>query len=420
MKEKFLFKLYLIFVPLLFVFGNYLMQYTFLGIPINEFLLILLFIFNIKYIIKSNYYKTLKYLISSWLVVSLLLLLIGFLSYGIVAGRDATGQLDILLLLILICYPYKPLTISNYEKIIFIILFLKIFDRFILKTFFNLSFGEFGLSVFGGTIGINIIIISAFSLGIIKYNASGKYKLLLLGSLLLVISAQNRYLYISLMIIVVYFLLIKVLLFKKVILSLIVFSLILSLVSGKVSLGSGNSAFKYGGIPTITSIIEHLNTSFGEESEIYSGSSDGLSLRTAWWSEIIYKAANSETILLFGQGFGIPLTSGYDYKIIREPHNSYLSVFARGGIFYFLIWLYIMISIFKTLQKSIKRVGTSQNETTISLIGVTILISTLTMAIVQPAFELPPVATGTYFFIGIALNYINYENNIRKKSLFKI
>ena len=408
-----LFKIFLFFLPILIVSGNFIMQFTLLGIPVNELLIILLFCFNINHVISSNNYKNIKHSIVLWFTISVILIFTGLFTYGIVAGRDGTGQIDILLLLVLISLPYKLISFAKFEKIILTILIFKLIDRFILGSLFGFTFGEFGLPIFGGTIGINIAITSAFILGLIKFDINYKYKLLFFGALLLIVSTQNRYMYIGITMIVFYLLYLRLIKFKKLLVYSIILSVFLSFLSNLGSVGSGLIGFKYGGIPSPTSVVEHLMTSFGVESDNYSGSSDGFLIRSLWWADIINKSVDDSSIAFFGQGFGIPLTNHNDYKIIREPHNSYLSVFARGGIFYFLIWLSILSQILKKLHKSVRNIHSTQHQIITSLVAISILISTLIMAIVQPAFELPPVATGTYFFIGIALNYMKYENSYR-------
>ena len=410
---KQLLKLYLFFIPILIVTGNFIMQFTLLGIPVNELLILLLFFFNINHVISSKNYKKTKILIILWFTFSVILIFKGLYTYGIIAGRDGTGQIDILLLLVLISLPYKAISFVKFEKIIFKILVLKLLDSFILGPLFGFTFGDFDLPVFGGTIGVNIAISCAFILGLIKFNTKLRYKLLFLGALLLIISTQNRYMYIGIIIIIFYLLNLRVIKFNKLLINSFIFTILLLFLSNLGSVGSGFRSFKYGGIPSPFSIFEHLSTSFGIQSDNYKGSSDGFLIRSLWWADIINKSVENTSIFFFGQGFGLPLTNNIDYKIIREPHNSYMSVFARGGIFYLLIWLFIMSKIFRKLLKSVKNIHSNQHQSLISLVAISTLISTLIMAMVQPAFELPPVASGTYFFVGLALNYIRFENNYR-------
>ena len=64
--------------------------------------------------------------------------------------------------------------------------------------------------------------------------------------------------------------------------------------------------------------------------------SSGASQRFEWWSHIIDRGTANWTNFVFGIGYGEPLMQGISKGgvIIREPHNSWVSVFGRAGIVY--------------------------------------------------------------------------------------
>lgn len=59
----------------------------------------------------------------------------------------------------------------------------------------------------------------------------------------------------------------------------------------------------------------------------------GVGLRLGWWAEIQSDLARSPCHWFLGLGYGAPLTSfrGLHDDIVREPHNSYVSIYGRLG-----------------------------------------------------------------------------------------
>lgn len=392
-------------------FGTFIMKTTFLGLPLNELIILLLFLYSLPNILNKLSFNSDMIIILVWFAISAILILIGIKNYGIVAGRDGTGQIDILILLVLLSFPFKLITYESYQKFIIITLCLKIFDK-LLPLFFGSTIELIG---FGGTIGANIVVISSFVLGIIKLREKKIRSsfLLIIGSIFLTLLIQSRFLYISLIFLIFYFLFTGVLKFKKTLIYLCLLVFFINFSSSFLSSFSLVKASKFKLIPDSSLIVEHITTSFGKESNVFIGAADGYKIRFKWWRKIIEKANDDFIIMMSGQGFGVPLTDSMHLKIIREPHNSFFSVFGRGGIFYLIIWLFILYRIHKTLNFNLK--SKTKQIFNVNLIAISVFYSTLIMGLVEPAFELPPVAVGCYFFIGLAFNFKNDEINSRKK-----
>ena len=78
--------------------------------------------------------------------------------------------------------------------------------------------------------------------------------------------------------------------------------------------------------------------------------------RLEWWKDIVgYTFGGAH--FLDGKGFGINLATDDGYKVdeeesLRSPHNSHLTVLARGGVPMFLVWLLVQGLWFLTVARS--------------------------------------------------------------------
>jgi O-antigen ligase len=111
-----------------------------------------------------------------------------------------------------------------------------------------------------------------------------------------------------------------------------------------------------------------------------------------------------------GQGFGIPLTNWTVSKsgaIIREPHNSFLSVFARTGIVGIIIWsifhLVFNIRIFLFLRKNLTL---TRNNYFVNFLLCSYLafLGSYIWALSQPYFEIPQYAISAYIAVGLIIS----------------
>ena len=406
-----------------FAFGNWFMQLAPLGVPINEMLCLLLAVRWFEKLLILGKKRFLITLILFWSFYSLIIMLpLGLVKHGIDAGRDATGQIDILILPIMatvVLLQNKGLKSSQFDRFLIFALVLEFCDRTILGPFFGSSDPtKLNASVFGGTIGSQIIVFLSLWYGIASISKNKIYIpiLLILLSCSLILLLQNRFLYFG------FFSGIMTLMFtwggfvKKIPVYGCVIAvgfIFVQQLSGYLLqfVPDAGRLMKYAsaGI-SVDAIGAHLATSFGADNEVFSGAGGGLLQRLGWWTSIMQSAINNANIMFLGQGFGVPLTSDYAAKVIREPHNSYMSVFARGGIIYFFIWFLIQaLIIFKLRRAYFFFRGLCANSAdfkfyrdislAVHLLGVTVLIT----ALVEPAFELPPYAMGYYALSGMIM-----------------
>jgi hypothetical protein len=160
-------------------------------------------------------------------------------------------------------------------------------------------------------------------------------------------------------------------------------------------------------------IMQHFESISGSaQSEDVAGAAEGVSRRLGWWRHIYSEMSNSPRKMIFGLGYGMPLTDFHALggAAVREPHNSYISVVARLGIVGFLVWFLMQASLYYSLWRSYqlcRRMQWTRDQDNLLLLlifGVLILI----VAIGEPGFEMPFNAIPYYLFFGVVLRYGRY------------
>jgi O-antigen ligase len=164
-----------------------------------------------------------------------------------------------------------------------------------------------------------------------------------------------------------------------------------------------------------TFIKNHFLALFGIESEGVIFAAKGVSQRIEWWRDLLEFWTEKFGSILFGLGYGLPLI---DFKIensviVREPHNSYISILTRLGILGALVWVWIHILLINVWRKALHicrknswRLGENR-----LLFLMTYFILIWVLAIGEDAFEKPFNAIPYYFFWGIVLRYYGYLKN---------
>lgn len=166
---------------------------------------------------------------------------------------------------------------------------------------------------------------------------------------------------------------------------------------------------RLGGAISIDFIIAHFGTIMGEGEGELAGVAGGVDLRTGWWLSIWERVTSSAGNFLFGLGYGFPLIDFYGPggATIREPHNSYISIFARTGVVGLLafIWMHAILLVvwFRALRLCRRARYRLGQERLIVLLIYFMLI--WVYGIGEDAFEKPFNAIPYYFFWGIVLHY---------------
>ena len=396
-------------------FGNAFMQIILFGLPLNEVLIcgtVAIFTFLGLLRIPGGW-AMLFYL---WLVVSLVFYLpFGLFKYGIVAGRDATQVLDSMVMLATYSVVCRLNGYRVFENILLAAITFEFLDRVLLFQFNMFTISSFEtVSIFGGTIGSSVVIVASFWFGVIMKGHLGirKSNYMVLLSILLILLHQNRFLYVAMIVTGILYLLISNrqvfnrALFLKIILFVAALSALESVFSvvGASDYLSSNRLFKYGfQSVSLMGIFQHLATGVGVESEVFNGSAGGLAQRVGWWISIFATMLSDTNTLLFGMGYGMPLTDAVAVTVIREPHNSYMSVFARNGVILFSVWILFHLSVTWASIRMLRRNVSHTIEYKLLFVCLLVTTSIYITAVVEPAFELPPIAISAYMFIGISL-----------------
>ncbi|MEO0673124.1 MAG: hypothetical protein AAFZ05_13985 [Pseudomonadota bacterium] len=141
--------------------------------------------------------------------------------------------------------------------------------------------------------------------------------------------------------------------------------------------------------------------------DMVAGAASGFQQRLGWWSKIFADLTADPLYLLFGLGYGIPLTDFVNVEgaVVREPHNSTISFAARLGLIGLAayIWLQTMLLLrWLKLYRFVTRAG----DETFRVVLLTILAyaaSIWMFSIGEDAFEKPFNSVPYYFFFGVVL-----------------
>ncbi|MEM4993367.1 O-antigen ligase family protein [Priestia sp. SB1] len=128
--------------------------------------------------------------------------------------------------------------------------------------------------------------------------------------------------------------------------------------------------------------LSHMFLSMFGGGDIQSMSS-GVDQRKTWYKSVLDNSFNIRSFFL-GRGFGIPLIEFYDPQgfLVREPHNSMLSIYARMGIFGLMTWLTLILCTIKVGLSKIK-------NNNYGLLLLALVIMGFFNSLVEPYFELP-------------------------------
>ncbi len=157
-------------------------------------------------------------------------------------------------------------------------------------------------------------------------------------------------------------------------------------------------------------LVDHFLAIFGIASDSYQeigGAAAGVDLRLGWWQKLIEDLLSDPFKLLLGLGYGIPLT---DFEIatgaiVREPHNSYVSIFARTGAAGLAAWVAMMSCLLLCWHRAFKRcraIGWRLGENRLMLLMV-FFICIWVLAIGEDGFEKPFNIIPFYVFFGVVL-----------------
>jgi hypothetical protein len=181
-----------------------------------------------------------------------------------------------------------------------------------------------------------------------------------------------------------------------------------TLIIAAISISGANLKGREGQKISLDFIAQHFESISGTGSADVEGASAGVSLRINWWRHIFEQLKSSPQTMVFGLGYGIPLTSFQGRTAItREPHNSYISVIGRLGLAGILVWTLMQVSLYYSWWRSFRlcrRMGWTSDQVNLLILMIFCLM-TLVEAIGEASMEVPFYAIPYYFFFGVVLRY---------------
>jgi O-Antigen ligase len=157
-------------------------------------------------------------------------------------------------------------------------------------------------------------------------------------------------------------------------------------------------------------LFQHFEAIIGigaHDSGVLGQAAQGVDMRLDWWQTIYDRLTGDPVTFLTGLGYGIPLTNFHDElgDIVREPHNSYISVAARLGMLGFGLWIWIqaaLVGAWMRVYRSCRRAQWSDGETFLLMI-LAFAVLVFIAAIGEDTLEKPYYAIPFYCFWGVAL-----------------
>lgn len=157
---------------------------------------------------------------------------------------------------------------------------------------------------------------------------------------------------------------------------------------------------------TLDFLLSHIQAIWGGGGASTREAAGGVDLRLGWWREIQARLARDAHTWFLGLGYGAPLTGfrGPSDDLVREPHNSYVSVYGRLGFLGLVLFLGFLASV---LHAAIRLAGqtrrTGDRDLHVAAVTMLCLFGThLIYALGEGGFEMSFIAVPFYLFAGIA------------------
>lgn len=331
------------------------------------------------------------------------------IEFGMIAFRDAVFYIN---MMSIVMFMDKRISINSFYFLFCIraSLVLEILDKLVLGPALGnviMLAGPYSTtSLFGGSIGSTAIIFSNIAVCLLNKRKTLINEIFFILTILLIFLQMKRYIYIGVCFNI----------FIMMLRGIDVYRLLLSGLYIIVGVFALNIIINYALAVDIDLyfifkylskdgfnlwfFIEHFLTIFGNESETFRGSAAGFEYRLKLWTYSIEMWLSTPQNFLFGVGFGIPLTNEFLGELVmREPHNSFISVIVRlgvlGVVLLFCLSYFITLQLWKFIIKKKSCVFSGVLLFNVCAIWI--------MALVQPAFELPPVAAMLSMSIGLLL-----------------
>jgi O-antigen ligase len=391
------------------------------GVPIGELVLVFAFVSLNVFKIAGRLNRVLWLLpLLLWWIYGICRSLLGMPEYGMWALRDASQVIDSLFLVLGFTLALNPAKLDRLFHFFCGIMFV--------GAVYGLSFpagkflvnysphimaaGGYSIPIFfsyinSGTLEITaavmlMLVKTPYAKGSVRY----AWIALFLGAAIGL--GQSRTVYAQVILVLFLFLLFQRKTFVKWSAGIAVALLLILLVSasgtgmrgrlGKVSLDFASKHFQ--------------SVSGSSEDQALSGSAGGIALRLGWWKKIGRELSQTPENLMFGLGYGMPLVN-YTLGggvVVREPHNSFISVLARLGVLGAFCWISMQFTLFWTWWSGFRlarRRGWTVDA--MRLLVMMIFCSIILVGIVgEDMLEKPFNAAPYYFIWGVIIAYVSH------------
>jgi hypothetical protein len=345
-----------------FFFGWAFQNFTISFVPIvYVFLLLLLLNSKLSTNLKILQDVGLLNIFLFYLMYNLVKLSINYFEYGLVAVRDGTFVLDSLFVLVSLSFfsSIEP-TITKILKICFLYSFMFILFWFIRDSVIFLSptitsplGGQTNLFFNFSTINVTCGFFAFYSYLFLDSN-NKKFIYFLFFLIFSLILLPKRMIYIWYISAFLYLIFIdkKNINFTFKLLSVFIVFYIIDLI-GIFSI------FKVKGIDFFDFFKSHLLSTIptyeiNNIDDFFVGTQSTVSWRIDKWTKTISNVMATFNTFLFGLPFGVPLTDFYNTQGMqtREPHNLYITIFARTGLIGSILFSILHFKIIRILYKA--------------------------------------------------------------------
>lgn len=155
---------------------------------------------------------------------------------------------------------------------------------------------------------------------------------------------------------------------------------------------------------TLDFLMSHVQAIWGGGGDATRDAAGGVDLRLSWWAEIQANLARDPRSWFLGLGYGMPLTSfrGLNDDVVREPHNSYVSIYGRLGVLGLVLFLAFLASAAGSAARLIARTGRDAETRAAAVTLACFLGLHAVYALGEGGMEVSFIAVPVYFFAGAA------------------
>jgi len=400
------------------------------GVPIGEIVLILS-------LLTLHYGKVLGKLSATvvlwpfliWWLFGLGHALLDARAYGFWALRDATHMIESLFLIVGFAFATRLSALQQFFRWLPLLLIIGVIyaltypiSRFLSPFSPTVLAGAgYKMSLLFNYLNAPIILITA-AIGLLLFSRSyvEQQRNLLIAVLLLgftIFLFQARTIYLQLIALIGLFAIYRRDVFGKSligILFLVIFLMALPLLDLQIKGRLGQTlSFEF--------LLNHFLAIGGIATPGLEGSAKGVSQRLDWWKSIYEQLTAGFIPLLTGLGYGIPLTDFYvgPGRIVREPHNSYISIVGRLGLIGLFAWLWMhamLLIVWQRCYKLCQHLGWRDGENYL-LVLMSFFVLIWVFSLGEDGLEKPFNAIPYYFFWGIVLGlYYQLHTNLYKRT----